>query len=201
MQAARCHPGIRRCFTHDLPSERMATERILAKLWATIESRRLDPSVEEGLPPKAAFNTAYLLANPARLRKKFNEEAFELNEAHQALLAGEEVEIGVEFGARDHVAREAADVLWHLYALLSSAGVTPEEVFAVIKGREKKDRDRLRNLAKHRARAKSGEAAAPHETPAAETEREPEAATSTAAPPKKRAPAKSASAAKSRRGK
>ena len=206
MQAARCHPGIRRCFTHDLPSERMATERILAKLWATIESRRLDPSVEEGLPPKAAFNTAYLLANPARLRKKFNEEAFELNEAHQALLAGEEVEIGVEFGARDHVAREAADVLWHLYALLSSAGVTPEEVFAVIKGREKKDRDRLRNLAKHRARAKSGEAAAPDETPPDETAdgeaaAAPEAATSTAAPPKKRAPAKSASAAKSRRGK
>lgn len=188
-------------YTHALPSKGdMATERILAKLWATIESRRLDPSVEEGLPPKAAFNTAYLLANPARLRKKFNEEAFELNEAHQALLAGEEVEIGVEFGARDHVAREAADVLWHLYALLSSAGVTPQEVYAVIKGREKKDRDRLRLLAKHRARAESGEPAAQDETPPAETEREPEAAASTAAP-KKRARAKPASAAKSRRGK
>lgn len=166
----------------------MATERILAKLWATIESRRLDPSVEEGLPPKAAFNTAYLLANPARLRKKFNEEAFELNEAHQALLAGDEVEIGVEFGARDHVAREAADVLWHLYALLSSAGVTPEEVYAVIKGREKKDRDRLRLLAKHRARGESGEAAAQDETPPA-------------AAPEKPARAKRASAAKGRRKK
>ena len=178
----------------------MSDERILAKLWATIQSRRNDLTAGAEVPTQRAFNTRELLQNPSKLRKKFSEEAYELNEAHQALLAGQEVDIGEKFGARDHVAREAADVLWHLYALLSSAGVTPQEVYAVIKGREKKDRDRLRLLAKHRARAESGEPAAQDGTPPAGTEREPEAAASTAAP-KKRARAKPASAAKPRRGK
>ena len=137
----------------------MATERILAKLWATIESRRSDPTPAKSSQPHGRdlpFDTRNLLQNPSKLRKKLNEEAYELNEAHQALLADHEVEIGVQFGARDHVAREAADLLYHVYVLLGSVGVTPQEVYAVMERRHKKDLERERR----RVLAESAEPAA-----------------------------------------
>ena len=147
----------------------MSTEHILGKVWATIESRRNDPAAGAGLPPKYAFNSRELLQNPSRLRKKFHEESYEVLEAHQALLGGEEVEIGVKFGARDHVAREAADVLWHLYVLLASADVTPEEVFAVMERRHAKELEYERRVAEGAAArehvlAESGEPAGVSET-------------------------------------
>jgi phosphoribosyl-ATP pyrophosphohydrolase len=150
----------------------MATEKILAKFWATIESRRatlelrpIDSSVENGSQPPRRdmpFDTRALLQNPSKLRKKFNEEAYELNEAHQAALSGQEVDIGEKFGARDHVAREAADVLYHLYVLLASVDVTPEEVYAVMERRHEKDLERERRLypPQEPVLAESGEPAA-----------------------------------------
>lgn len=142
----------RSCFTYTLPLEGdMSTERILAQFWATIESRRNDPTAGAGQPPQRAFNIRELLQNPSKLRKKFSEEAYELNEAHQALLADQEVDIGLKFGARDHVAREAADVLMHLYILLASADVTPEEVYAVIERRHERALENWRRLAEDAA--------------------------------------------------
>lgn len=142
----------------------MSTEQILGKLWATIESRRNDPTAGAGLPPQYAFNSRVLLQNPSKLRKKLNEETYELNEAHQALLAGVEVDIGSKFGAHEHVAREAADVLWHLYVLLASADVTPEEVYAVMERRLVREQEHERRVADEAAArepvlAESGEPA------------------------------------------
>jgi len=98
----------------------MADERFLAQLWAVIESRKAD---EAG----AGSYTRELLANPSRLRKKVTEEAYEVNEAHQALLSGRD--------SKDHLAAEAADLLYHLLVLLASVDVTPSEVYAVLERR------------------------------------------------------------------
>jgi phosphoribosyl-ATP pyrophosphohydrolase len=101
----------------------MANEQFLAQLWAIIESRK----ASEG--PEKSY-TRELLANPSKMRKKLTEEAYEVNEAHQALLHGRD--------SKDHLAHEAADLLYHLLVLLSSVDVTPAEVFAVLEARHLK---------------------------------------------------------------
>ncbi len=98
----------------------MANEQVLARLWATIESRRADAGPEKSY-------TRELLQNPSKARKKVAEEAHEVNEAHQALLAGQDT--------KDHLAHEAADLLYHLFVILASADVTPAEVYAVLESR------------------------------------------------------------------
>jgi phosphoribosyl-ATP pyrophosphohydrolase len=98
----------------------MADERFLAQLWATIESRKA------GEAPEGSY-TKELLDDPSRIRRKIIEEAYELNEAHQALATGAD--------SKDHVAHEAADVIYHLYVLLASADVTPTEVYTVLEHR------------------------------------------------------------------
>jgi phosphoribosyl-ATP pyrophosphohydrolase len=100
----------------------MADERFLAQLWATIESRKAD---ETG----GTSYTQELLSNPSVIRRKIIEEAYEMNEAHQALEAGRD--------SKDHLAHEAADLLYHVLVLLSSADVTPSEVYAVLERRHR----------------------------------------------------------------
>jgi phosphoribosyl-ATP pyrophosphohydrolase len=103
----------------------MANEHFLAQLWATIESRRADAG------PETSY-TKELLAHPARIRKKLAEEAHEVNEAHQALVLGRDT--------KDHLANEAADLVYHLFVLLASVDVTPTEVYAVLEGRHLRPR-------------------------------------------------------------
>ncbi len=98
----------------------MANEQFLAQLWATIESRRADAGPEKSY-------TRELLSNPSKARKKVAEEAHEVNEAHQALMAGQD--------SKDHLAHEAADLIYHLFVVLASADVTPTEVYAVLEKR------------------------------------------------------------------
>jgi phosphoribosyl-ATP pyrophosphohydrolase len=98
----------------------MADERFLAQLWATIESRKADDSAGKSY-------TRQLLGNPPKIRRKIIEEAYEVNEAHQALVEGKD--------SKDHLAHEAADLLYHLYVLLASADVTPAEVYAILEHR------------------------------------------------------------------
>ena len=101
----------------------MANEHFLAQLWATIESRKAEAGPEKSY-------TRELLANPSKARKKVAEEAHEVNEAHQALLAGHD--------SKDHLAHEAADLIYHLFVVLASADVTPAEVYAVLESRHGK---------------------------------------------------------------
>jgi phosphoribosyl-ATP pyrophosphohydrolase len=98
----------------------MADERFLARLWATIESRKADESNTQSY-------TRQLLQAPPRIRRKVIEEAYEVNEAHQALIAGHDT--------KDHLAHEAADLLYHLFVLLASVDVTPSEVYAILERR------------------------------------------------------------------
>lgn len=87
----------------------------LDRLWAIIESRK-------GGDPAASW-TAKLLADPKLAAKKLGEEAVE---AAIAAVAGD----------RPALTAEAADVLYHLLALLAAAGVSPDEVAAALKARE-----------------------------------------------------------------
>jgi phosphoribosyl-ATP pyrophosphohydrolase len=98
----------------------MADERFLAQLWATIESRKADDGQSESYTRK-------LLSNPAKIRKKVIEEAYEVNEAHQGLMASKDT--------KDHLANEAADLVYHLMVLLASVDVTPSEVWTVLEQR------------------------------------------------------------------
>jgi phosphoribosyl-ATP pyrophosphohydrolase len=98
----------------------MADERFLAQLWATIESRKADEGQSESYTKK-------LLAEPAKIRRKIIEEAYEVNEAHQALMDGRD--------SKDHLAHEAADLVYHLLVLLASVDVTPAEVWTVLEHR------------------------------------------------------------------
>ena len=98
----------------------MADERFLAQLWSTIEARRADPGAAQSY-------TRQLLAKPAKARRKVVEEAYEVAEAQQGLLAGQDT--------REHLALEAADLVYHLFVVLASAGVTPGEVYGVLEKR------------------------------------------------------------------
>ena len=98
----------------------MADERFLATLWQTIEDRKNDPKAEGSYTRK-------LLAVPAKARRKVVEEAYEVAEAQQGLLAGQDT--------KEHLALEAADLVYHLFVVMASAGVSPADVYAVLEQR------------------------------------------------------------------
>jgi phosphoribosyl-ATP pyrophosphohydrolase len=87
----------------------------LERLWATIESRK-------GGDPASSW-TAKLLADPKLAAKKLGEE-------------GLEAALAAAVGDKAGLTAEAADVLYHLLAVLAASGVSPDEVAAVLKARE-----------------------------------------------------------------
>jgi phosphoribosyl-ATP pyrophosphohydrolase len=89
----------------------------LDRLFATIMARK-----QEG--DAAQSYTAKLLSQGVeKCAKKFGEEAIE------AALAA----VGHD---KAHLAAESADVLYHLLVLWAAAGITPDDVYAVLQARE-----------------------------------------------------------------
>lgn len=88
---------------------------VLTRLEATIAARK-------GADPSASW-TAKLLADPALAAKKLGEEAVE-------------TVIAAAQGDKTALAAESADVLYHLLALLAAAGVSTDDVAAVLEARE-----------------------------------------------------------------
>ena len=88
---------------------------VIARLEVVIENRK-------GSDPSTSW-TAKLLADPVLAGRKLIEEAGEAVEAAQS-------------GDGDHLAAEAADVIYHLLALLAAAGVSPDAVAAKLEARE-----------------------------------------------------------------
>ena len=87
------------------------------RLTATLEARRsADP---------ATSWSAKLIADPKLAARKLGEEAFE---AVIAALSDD----------REALASEAADLIYHMLALLAAKGVSADEVAAVLEGREGK---------------------------------------------------------------
>jgi phosphoribosyl-ATP pyrophosphohydrolase/phosphoribosyl-AMP cyclohydrolase len=110
-----CHTGERSCF-HNGDTEIVTPHEALPVLERTIESRRT-------AAPEASY-TAELLADPARIAAKVQEEA-------------EEVARAAATESDDRVADEAADVLYHLAVLLASRGLGFSDAFGALNGRRR----------------------------------------------------------------
>ena len=88
----------------------------LDRLFATIAARK-------DADPAASYTAKLLAAGVEKCAKKFGEEA---TEAVIAAIQKDKVEL----------AKESADVLYHLAVLWAASGITPEDVYAVLKSRE-----------------------------------------------------------------
>ena len=88
----------------------------LDKLFATIASRK-------GADPSQSYTAKLLAAGVEKCAKKFGEEA---TEAVIAAIQKDKTEL----------AKESADVLYHLAVLWAASGLTPDDVYAVLKARE-----------------------------------------------------------------
>ena len=88
----------------------------LDKLFATIAARK-------GADPAQSYTAKLLAAGVEKCTKKFGEEA---------------VETVIAAIQRDktELAKESADVLYHLAVLWAASGITPQDVYAVLKSRE-----------------------------------------------------------------
>jgi len=87
----------------------------LDKLFATIASRK-------GSDPGTSYTAKLLAAGVEKCAKKFGEEA---TEAVIAAIQKDKAEL----------AKESADVLYHLLVLWAASGITPQEVYAVLQSR------------------------------------------------------------------
>src|SRR5476651_246713 len=88
----------------------------LDRLFATIASRK-------GGDPSQSYTAKLLAAGVEKCAKKFGEEA---TEAVIAAISRDKTEL----------AKESADVLYHLAVLWAASGIAPEDVYAVLKTRE-----------------------------------------------------------------
>ena len=90
--------------------------RVLDRLYAVIEGRR-------GADPASSYTASLLAQGTAGIAEKVSEETAE---AVIESLAGD----------RPALARESADLLYHLLVLWADQGLAPGDVWEVLKGRE-----------------------------------------------------------------
>src|SRR3954471_10312939 len=88
----------------------------LDRLFAAIAARK------DG-DPASSYTAKLLAAGVEKCAKKFGEEA---TETVIAAISRDKTEL----------AKESADVLYHLAVLWAASGITPEDVYAVLKSRE-----------------------------------------------------------------
>ena len=89
---------------------------VLDRLFATIAARK-------DTDPGQSYTAKLLAAGVEKCAKKFGEEA---PEAVIAAIQKDKVEL----------AKESADVLYHLAVLWAASSITPEDVYSVLKARE-----------------------------------------------------------------
>lgn len=89
----------------------------LDRLFATIAARKAGGDTDQ------SYTARLLSQGVEKCAKKFGEEAVE------AALASVS-------GNKQHLAAESADVLYHLLVLWAAAGITPDDVYAVLRSRE-----------------------------------------------------------------
>ena len=88
----------------------------LDRLFATIAARK-------AADPGQSYTAKLLAAGVEKCAKKLGEEATE------AVIAAIKAD-------KSELAKESADVLYHLAVLWAASGITPEDVYAVLKSRE-----------------------------------------------------------------
>lgn len=95
----------------------MAETHPLDRLFATIAARKA--AGDAG----TSYTAKLISQGVEKCAKKFGEEAVE---AALAAVSGDKA----------HLARESADVLYHLSVLWAAAGITPQDVYAELHARE-----------------------------------------------------------------
>jgi phosphoribosyl-ATP pyrophosphohydrolase len=88
----------------------------LDRLFATIAARK-------GGDPSQSYTAKLLSQGVEKCAKKFGEEAVE------AVIAAAQKD-------KAELAKESADVLYHLAVLWAASGITPDDIYAVLKSRE-----------------------------------------------------------------
>jgi phosphoribosyl-ATP pyrophosphohydrolase len=88
----------------------------LDKLFDTVAARK-------GADPSQSYTAKLLAAGVEKCAKKFGEEATE-------------VVIAAIQKDKTELAKESADVLYHLLVLWAASGITPQDVYAVLQSRE-----------------------------------------------------------------
>ncbi|MDJ0684145.1 MAG: phosphoribosyl-ATP diphosphatase [Alphaproteobacteria bacterium] len=96
----------------------MATEKVLAELFAVIEARR-------GAPADESYTSALFAKGLLKITQKLGEEAVE------TVIAGVRRDTA-------EIASESADLLYHLLVLWAEAGVAPEDVWRNLEARRAK---------------------------------------------------------------
>ncbi len=86
------------------------------RLFATIASRK-------GADPKSSYTAKLLAEGVEKCAKKLGEEATE-------------TVIAAVGGHKTELAKESADLLYHLLVVWAASGITPDEVYAVLSARE-----------------------------------------------------------------
>ena len=114
-----CHTGARSCFFEALQEGPPSPGETLGALERVLQSRRQSP-------PEGSY-TAKLFADEALRHKKVGEEASELIVASLR-------------GNRDEITHEAADLLYHMLAVLQAHGLGLADVTEVLRTREGKRR-------------------------------------------------------------
>ena len=112
-----CHTGTDSCFG----SRRESLGAIIDELVAVIDERRVSDA--------GTSYTASLIADGSLAARKVLEEAGEVAFAAKDRAAGTDT--------ADHVAEEAADVIYHLLALLAASDVPPGSVAEVLRNRRR----------------------------------------------------------------
>ena len=87
------------------------------RLFATIAARKAGGDADQ------SYTAKLLSQGVEKCAKKFGEEAVETALASVS-------------GDKQHLAAESADALYHLLVLWAAAGITPDDVYAVLRARE-----------------------------------------------------------------
>jgi phosphoribosyl-ATP pyrophosphohydrolase len=96
----------------------MSNSHALDRLFATIAARKAAGDTDR------SYTAKLLSQGVEKCAKKFGEEAVE---TALAAVSGDPAQL----------ASESADALYHLLVLWAAAGVTPDDVYAVLKARER----------------------------------------------------------------
>ena len=115
-----CHTGQPSCFFETL-DEVPAGEtngEAASVLWQTIRAR------QQQADPSSSYVARLLAEGVDRIGKKIGEEATE-------------VVIAAKNGDRAELAHEVADLWFHTFVLLAQQGMTPEDVWAELRGRRR----------------------------------------------------------------
>jgi phosphoribosyl-ATP pyrophosphohydrolase/phosphoribosyl-AMP cyclohydrolase len=115
-----CHTGERSCFfqTLDVVAAAETSGEAAAALFETILARQRQAD------PSTSYVARLLAEGVDRVARKIGEEATE-------------VVIAAKNNDRDEVTREVADLWFHTFILLAQQGLTPEDVWAVLRARRR----------------------------------------------------------------